>query len=347
MESLDYANLLWEEADGSSILQAVADQPFSADGLPTEVLLYTQNGETVLQRLQDVFWENSGTFFGRLGYIIGILVLMSVFRRYKDTVRDMRSADTISLISSAVLVLLAYGLLADLLSTASAYFSKIHTLMTTAATTLTTLSAMRGMVTTASIGGAGMALFLAVTESICCGVLVPFVRLCSAFSLASSFGGALSLDALSAAVRKTFLWLTGGVMSVLCAVLSYQTVLARGADSVSMRAVRFTLSSVIPVVGGAVSEAATTVAKAFSLTQKTTGILGILLILWQLLPPLCEILLAKTVFSFGASVASLLQMDQEERLLRETESLAGFLCAVMTAEAIFFILMLTLCMQGI
>ena len=120
----------------------------------------------------------------------------------------------------------------------------------------------------------------------------------------------------------------------------------RRPSTVTMRAVKFTLSGAVPIIGGAVGEAASAVAAGFALTQKTVGVLGIAAILWQILPTVCSVCLTRTAFSVSGALASFLGMKREAGILSECASLAGFLLAVCIAAAVLYILMLTLCMNG-
>ncbi len=346
-DTAEIASALWGEAGGDDLLAATPNGfPTNGDGVPFEELLYTLDGRTLLSHIAETAEQKGTDILPFFGLLCGLLLLSSCLRKFRVSERGENSLPTHLLTLFFLLTVLTR--LTDLLYRATVYFGSVHNQMTTALTTMTTLAAMRGMATTATVSGIGMAFFLSVCETVTVGILPTFLRLCAGLSLASFLGGdvcALPME-LSGVVRRQFLWITGAVMTVLTAVLSYQTVLARSADSVSMRAVRFTLAGAIPVVGGAVGEAMSAVTAGFSLVSGTVGVIGIACILWQILPPLCTVLLTRYVFSFAGTVAKTLACDDEERILSECASIAGFLAAVMAAEGVLYILMLTLCMKG-
>ena len=173
-------------------------------------------------------------------------------------------------------------------------------------------------------------------------ILITLGVLCLTCFIA--FGGCrFHTYAASVALNFGVGMLIGGMMTILCAVLSYQTVLSRAADSVTMRAVRFTLSGTVPIIGGAVSEAASTVAAGFSLVNRTVGGLGAALLLWQMLPPICEVILLRAALSLSAALASLLGMTREADILRDCASIGGFLLAIVIAASVLYLLMLSLC----
>ena len=336
---------LWEQSGASGFAALLPEALGAAAGGSTQDILQTLDGETVLGRLWEAAATGRGGAVSLCGQLCGVLVLCAVWKKYRETAGGA-TGDLFSGCVTVLTAILAFRALENAFSDAAAFFVQIHTAVSAALTALTALSVMRGMVQTAAVTGMGMAFFLAVTEVICTGVLWPFVRLCTGLSLAAAVGGTGAPGQLSGLLRRQFLWITGAVMTVLCAVLSYQSVLARAADSVTMRAVKFTLSGAVPIIGGAVGEAASTVAAGFSLARKSVGVLGVALVLWQIMPPLCGVLLLRLAFSLSSSVASFLAMEREEALLRECASLAGFLLAVLCAEALLYILMLTLCMGG-
>lgn len=338
--------LYWEQAGADRLTEALPDGFVSFGEMPdAETVLRTVSGESVLSRLYEAFLTGSGGALHLTGQLCGVLVLCAVWKKYRAAVRG-GDDDLFSGCVTLVLSLIGFGALIRLFSEADAYFSSIHTAVTAALTTLTALGAMRGAVQTAAVTGMGMALFLAVMETVACSVLFPFLRVCTGLSLASSVGGGEGLSQVSGLLRRQFLWLIGALMMILCAVLSYQTVLARAADSVTMRAVKFTLSGAVPIIGGAVGEAASSVAAGISLTAKTVGVLGIAAVLWQILPTLCSVYLTRLAFSVSGTAASFLGMTREEAVLGECASLAGFLLAVCSASAVLYILMITLCMNG-
>ena len=337
---------IWEHAGADRLTESLPPGLLATQGMPdTDTVLRTVSGETVLSRLWEAFLQGGGGAVHLAGQLCGVLVLCAVWKKYRTTVRGDED-DLFSRAVSLVLALIGFGALVQLFSDTAAYFTSIHTAVTASVTTLTVLGAMRGFPQTAAVTGMGMALFLAVMETVSSGVLFPFLRVCTGLSLASSVGGGDGLSQISGLLRRQFLWLIGALMMLLCAVLSYQTVLARASDSVAMRAVKFTLSGAVPIIGGAVGEAASSLAAGISLTGKTVGVLGVAAVLWQILPTLCEVYLTRLAFCISGTAASFFGMTREETLLGECASLAGFLLAVCSASAVLYVLMITLCMNG-
>ena len=342
---------LWEQVGGEEILGAAGasvGERFAADGgMPAaEELLTTLDGRELLTFLAEQVKQESGGWFASLGSVLGLLILLSVWKRWRDTVHDSGSGALFSLFCTASLAVVCFTVLSDGMETVRAAAASLHTVMTTASAVLTALTAARGMMTAAAVSSAGMALLLTAMETVTGGVLLPLVRICGGFALAALFDRDSPLGCVGRLLRKNFLFLTGALMALLTAVLSFQTVLASASDSLAMRTARFTLSSAVPVIGSAIGDAVTTVSAAVTLVGKTAGLLGAAVILLQLLPPIVSVFGMRLLFQICACAAELLSLGGEAKLLHETEELAGFLCAVLASEGVFYVLMLAVCMKG-
>ncbi len=308
-------------------------------------ILKTGDGKSLFAYLAECLTHTDHTLLSVCGKLAGLLLLASLWKRYRECVRDSGTGSVFSLVCTALAALWGMQLLETALGQVASFSNTATQIMTAAAASLTALYAVRGMTAAAAVAGTALALFFACAEAVCSGILLPLTRICCGLTAASAFGGE-TLSGLAAWLRKTFLTLIGALMTLLTAVLSCQNVLAQSADSISLRAVKFALSGAVPVIGGAVSEAAAVMQAGLSFTQKTTGMIGILLLIWQLLPPLCTVFLTRLVLSAGAAFAGMLSLDKEGKVLGDMAGLAGFLCAVMAAQSVLYILMLSLCMRG-
>ena len=131
-------------------------------------------------------------------------------------------------------------------------------------------------------------------------------------------------------------------MAVLAAVFAYQTVIAQSADSVSMRTIKFALGNMIPIVGGAVSEAAQVVAGGMKSIRGAAGAVSIAVLLLILLPPLIAVAVQQLYFRLCSVIAQMLDLKREETLMKEAGELCGFLIAVMVSVSLLFIFTLVM-----
>ena len=202
--------------------------------------------------------------------------------------------------------------------------------------------AMGGNLSTASVGSASMYAFLTVTQRIVGQTVVPVCSFCMAAALCQSIGADASLRGITSAIKKTYTFILGLVMTVLLASLSASTALSAAADSVSARTAKLVFATVIPTVGGSIGETLRTVAASVSLLKNVVGIGGILLVVLLVLPTVLSLVATRLVFLLVSGLAEILGCEKEGKLLGELGGVFGCLLAVSAMSGVMFILALTI-----
>jgi stage III sporulation protein AE len=120
-------------------------------------------------------------------------------------------------------------------------------------------------------------------------------------------------------------------------VLSLQQMVAVAGDSVSSRAVKFSLASLVPVVGGVLSEAYATVMGCAGLLRSTVGGFGVVSTLAIILPPLLSCIGWNFCLSLAANAAALFKLDALDKLCRCIAGATRVLVAVLAALGLMMI----------
>lgn len=277
-----------------------------------------------------------------LGLLLGILLLASLFRMLQKSMKNDALEGAMSLVSSLVCGLAVFGILQTALQTTLSLLDTLHVTMTTCAAVVVGLCTASGFPVTGAMMQTALMFFLVVLENLCHFLLTPAVQVCFGLALVSSMTNSVNLGGISAVLRKTFTFLLGGLMAVLAAVFAYQTVIAQSADSVSMRTIKFALGNMIPIVGGAVSEAAQVVAGGMKSIRGAAGAVSIAVLLLILLPPLIAVAVQQLYFRLCSVIAQMLDLKREETLMKEAGELCGFLIAVMVSVSLLFIFTLVM-----
>ena len=129
-------------------------------------------------------------------------------------------------------------------------------------------------------------------------------------------------------------------MSVFCAILASQSLIAAGRDSVSLRAAKFITSSSVPIVGSAVGESLKSFAAGIGTLRKSVGGVGVVIIILLILPTILLLLLNGALLNFASSFAEMLGCDKEKALLENISGIYTCLCATLTVGGVTFAFML-------
>ena len=98
----------------------------------------------------------------------------------------------------------------------------------------------------------------------------------------------------------------GLCLTVYVALLTLQSLTAGAADSVGTRTVKFVISSAVPVVGGALSEAYSSLSGCLSLVKNAVGIFGIVVMAAAFLPVLASVGLTMLALNLAGAVGEVL-----------------------------------------
>ncbi len=279
--------------------------------------------KTVLALLGSSLGEN----FATLGRVAGLLLLSAVFGALRSAFRSESVGRAFSFASSlailASLLIQAYGAIGAVVS----YFERLNRLTGAVIPLSGALWALGGNVTAATASAAGLTVYLTVSEEAVGNSVVPFCGICMAFSAIGAMDPNLRLGSLLSSLKKHYTTFLAGLMTLLLAMLGFQTTLAARADSLAMRGAKFAAGNLIPVVGGSVSELLRTVSAGVSYLRGTLGVCALLLIFLSLFPMVGNLLISQFCWQIAASVADLLGCSSEKKLLDETASLCGYLLA--------------------
>lgn len=141
-------------------------------------------------------------------------------------------------------------------------------------------------------------------------IISPFLKLFLGLSITSAVSPGVNLKGFIDMTAKITKWLLGFVMTVFTALLTFRQLITTAMDSVSTRAVRFTLTSLVPVVGSALSDAYKTVQSSVGLLKSGVGVFVILSVGVVFLPAIIQCLF--WIFSLGMckSVGEVLDLKE-------------------------------------
>jgi len=271
--------------------------------------------------------------------ICGILLLSAVFR---TAIPKGKCEGALSLLGAAVLAVMLVGDVAGRFAEIGSYFGVIRGLCVAILPLMGLLYAMGGNVAAAVANQAVMAAFLAVLEVICSGTVVPVASICVVLALVEAVSGTVSFRPLAGLIKRTYTWGFSLLMMLLCGVLGLQSTLAKGADTLALRTVRFAAGSFLPVVGGSISETLRTVSGSVAYLRGVVGVGAITVVFFAFLPMFLSVLLTRLAFSLSASAAALLSCSREEKLLSELASVWGYFLAVIASLFVMTFFSLTL-----
>lgn len=203
---------------------------------------------------------------------------------------------------------------------------------------MSTVSAFCGGITTA---GVCHMLLLGVSEVIVKlseSYLLPVLGVTAAMSVTGSIFPSSSLESLVELLKKAVTWGISITMTLFSGFVTLKCTITGKADGAAAKTAKMLVSNCIPIVGGAVSDAYSTVKGSFEVIGGTVGVAGIIGILMLLLPEILELFIYRGIMWIGKAAADVFSAEPISKLLKSLDSGFAIAQCVMISYSVIFIL---------
>lgn len=168
-------------------------------------------------------------------------------------------------------------------------------------------------------------------------ILVPLLNTFLGISVVSGISQRVNLNGFCELINKVLKWVLTFTMSVFTAILTMQSIISSSADSAGVKATRFAISSFVPLVGGALSEAYQTVRGCMGMLKSGVGVFAILATGTIYLPAIISCLLWLAAINIAIALAGVFDMGDIIKLLKSVTTVINSLIAILLCCMIILI----------
>lgn len=166
----------------------------------------------------------------------------------------------------------------------------------------------------------------------------PLLSVFLGVSVTSSISSDINLKGIVFELSRFIKWIIAFVMTVFSGLLTFKTLITTAADTVSTRAVRFTLSSFIPIVGSALSEAYKTIQGSMNLLRTGLGVFVIISVIIVFLPVIINCLLWIISLNLTKGVSNMIGVKGPASILESCSTvLSTLLVIILCTMAIYVV----------
>ena len=205
----------------------------------------------------------------------------------------------------------------------------------------TALAAQGGLTTSASLY-VGTAAFDTLLSGVIASVLVPMVYIYLALAAANAAIGDDLLKKLRDFLKWLMTWVLKTVLYVFTGYMGITGVVSGTTDAAALKAAKLTISGVVPVVGGILTDASEAVLVSAGVVKNAAGIYGIFAVLALIAEPFFRIGVHYLILKFTAAVCGIFASKRITELIGDFTSVMGLLLA-MTGTVCLLILISTVC----
>ncbi len=294
-----------------------------------------------VQKVFSFLWQKAGDAasapFKAVAAVFGILLLCALM----ESMKTAFAAESMKTVFGVVCTLAIAGVLVtpilQCITTAAATVKDSATFLTAFLPVFAGLSAASGHPASAVLSQGAVLAMAQVLSQIASTTFVPMVSLYLAFCVIGSVSPGVSISSLAVFARKAVSIGLVLLLTIFTAVLTVQGFIAQSADTVSMKTAKFVVSSAVPVVGSAISDAMNTVVSCAGLLKSAVGAYAIVVFLAAYLPALLECAVWMLAVDLALALADITGGSPASALLKGVSEALKMLTALVTASALAMI----------
>lgn len=242
-----------------------------------------------LLAVKDVMASGLKAPLASAGAVLIIILLSSLFQGFKQTLGSSQISSALSTVSAVLVSLLLISGLKETLAASSAAISVSADFVYAFVPAFCIIVAASGN-TLAAFSTNTLLLSLAqALNFISKNIFIPLSNCFLALGICSGIRNELDLGALVENCKKYLITAVSVAATAFVSILSIKTAVASRADAIGLRSVRFAINSVVPVIGGAISEGLLSIQAYSSLIKSSVGVAGIAAVALVFLPAIIEV----------------------------------------------------------
>ncbi|MGN0689220.1 MAG: hypothetical protein ACI4KH_02235 [Oscillospiraceae bacterium] len=176
-------------------------------------------------------------------------------------------------------------------------------------------------------------------------IIMPLLSLCLCVGAVEAINPTISLVGIVKAISKGIKIILGLSLTVFSGLLTVQSLVGTSADGVAIRAGKFVVSNLVPVVGNAVSDAYTTLKGSIGILKNATGAFGVIAIFLIVIPPIISVFSTNLCIYLGEIFADIFSVKPISTFLKTAYTAMTVCLSVMVCFAMMFIISTTVVMM--
>ncbi len=299
-------------------------EEFGLDSFDSESI-FSDGLENIGKYFTDTLGEKlkgaSGWFFTG----VCIIMLMSIIFSAFDF---SASSDLFSILTSAVICIVTAGKISTFLNCVLSSMSLNGKLMLSFIPVYAVLISLSGNPASALTYNSFLLFFCQTVSFLLDNAFVNIIGAYFSLSIAFSFNPAINLTRfINSANRVTSLILGTGA-ALFTGLLSLKNIIAVSTDSLSVKGVRYLLSSFVPIIGSSLSEAYSSVLGSINLMKSSVAVLGIFALILINIPALTEGVIYFFMMTLLSCLAEILGLYRVSEIFRSFASCVKILLLV-------------------
>lgn len=211
---------------------------------------------------------------------------------------------------------------------------------------MTAAMAAQGSAGTSAALYTGTVFFDAIAGNVIEKIIVPMIFIYLALAVAASAIGEDLLKKIQSFVKWVMTWSLKTLLYVFTGYMGITGVVTGSADAAAVKAAKLTISGVVPVVGGILSDASEAVLISAGIMKNAAGVYGILALLALTAEPFIKIGVQYLMLKLTGAVCAVFGNKEQIHLISDFSASMGLLLAMTGTESLLLLISTVCFMRG-
>ena len=207
---------------------------------------------------------------------------------------------------------------------------------------MTCALAAQGGVSASAALYAGTAAFNTLLTTLLSSLLIPMIYIYLAIAAANSAAEESSLKNMRDFVKWLMVWTLKTILYIFTGYMGITGVVSGTTDAAVLKAAKLSISSMVPVVGGILSDASETILVSAAVVKNSVGIYGLLVLLAIVIGPFLKIGVQYLLMKLTGALCAMFSEKATVGLLESFSEAMGLLLA-MTGTVCLLLMISTMC----
>jgi stage III sporulation protein AE len=329
----DYSDILNPIVDNKPIKVLISDL---ASG---KVTLETEN---VLEIILKLFFDEISKILPMIVSILVIVALFSILNNLKPGTAETQVATAAVYVQYILVASISTSILISCFNLGLETIDNLSNFTQSVFPILSVLMVSIGGIVSASLFSPIVAFLTGFITLIVKTTFMPMIIILIVFTILDNISNKISLNNFSGLIKSILKWGVGIIFVVFLGVISIKGLVGSSFDGVSIKATKYTISKLVPYVGGMVSDTVDTVAACSLLLKNAVGISGLIIMFVIILKPIINIVGCSMLLKLSAAA---LEPISEKRVITLLDGFSDVLkhlmILIIVVGSMFFI---TICL---
>jgi len=277
-----------------------------------------------------------GAMFPDLLPVFSAILILAAVQMLLPTLSS-ELADSFMMLGRLTVAITVFRTTFGMLDIAERHLTSLCSIMNLLTPVMQALYLAEGSLTQMSVSTTAVMLAVTAIGYVNTRVMAPCTSILFTLSAVTTVCDEVKLGGLTSGIRQLIMRVWQIVTIMFSFMLGTQSIIARSADTLAAKTVKFAIGSFIPMAGGVMAEAYNTVKEGLSFVKTTAGIGGIIMILLILLPGIIPLVVYKISIIILSSISGMLKLDGTTALLDEVKGIIEIITAIVLYTSLMLV----------